>query len=188
MQDAGQKGTAAVIQGGNAIRRSVVYQAIMMCLPLLLHLFSGQIMGRIEGWSFVDTLYYSCISTATVGYGDFYPATQRGRVFAIFYIPIGVVISLNLFARLGLAYAAHQHKDKVELSTLLSIDTDGDGAISELEFTVYMLRALKKVDSDVLEAIHKKFIEISDGKTEARVADLADRDLVLVPDSAMAML
>jgi voltage-gated potassium channel len=44
----------------------------------------------IEGWDFLDALYATVTTISTVGYGDFYPQTAGGKVFAIFLIFFGV--------------------------------------------------------------------------------------------------
>lgn len=43
-----------------------------------------------EGWSLLDALYFSVITISTVGYGDFSPQTDLGKMFTIGYIIIGV--------------------------------------------------------------------------------------------------
>ena len=49
----------------------------------------------LEGWTWVDSLYFSVITLSTIGYGDFSPATDAGKVFTIMYIIIGVGIILS---------------------------------------------------------------------------------------------
>ncbi|HFC01397.1 MAG TPA: two pore domain potassium channel family protein [Phaeodactylibacter sp.] len=48
----------------------------------------------LEGWDFVDALYFSVITLTTIGYGDFSPQTTQGKLFAIFYIILGIGIIL----------------------------------------------------------------------------------------------
>lgn len=50
----------------------------------------------VEGWSYLDSVYFSVITIATVGYGDLSPQTALGKIFTIGYI----------FAGLGLFVAA----------------------------------------------------------------------------------
>lgn len=49
----------------------------------------------LEGWSYVDALYFSIITLTTVGYGDFSPQTTGGKLFTIFYIILGVGMILT---------------------------------------------------------------------------------------------
>lgn len=49
----------------------------------------------VEGWSWIDSIYFSVITLTTVGYGDFSPTTDEGKVFTIFYIIIGIGIILS---------------------------------------------------------------------------------------------
>lgn len=50
-----------------------------------------------EDWSPLDSLYFSVTTLATVGYGDFAPKTDIGKVFTIFFVLAGVGV-LVVFA------------------------------------------------------------------------------------------
>ncbi len=61
----------------------------------LLSLFSLFIIGTsgyhmIEGWSISESLYATVITLSTVGYGDYYPITEEGRIFTIILVIFGV--------------------------------------------------------------------------------------------------
>jgi hypothetical protein len=51
---------------------------------------------NIEGWRWLDALYFSVISLATVGYGDFTPKTDAGKIFTMVYLIIGIAIFASL--------------------------------------------------------------------------------------------
>ncbi|KYG80197.1 ion channel [Roseivirga ehrenbergii] len=49
----------------------------------------------LEQWTWLDSLYFSIITLTTVGYGDFSPQTDWGKIFTIIYIVIGVGLILT---------------------------------------------------------------------------------------------
>ncbi|MEA2014764.1 MAG: potassium channel family protein [Thermodesulfobacteriota bacterium] len=44
----------------------------------------------LEGWSLANSFYATIVTLGTVGFGDFYPVTPAGKLFAIFIIVFGV--------------------------------------------------------------------------------------------------
>lgn len=66
--------------------RGVVYVVIFV-------LISGMIFYHsVEGWGWLDSLYFSVITLTTVGYGDFSPQTSAGKIFTMIYILTGLSI------------------------------------------------------------------------------------------------
>ena len=54
-----------------------------------------------EGWGWIDALYFSVITIATVGYGDFAPQTPLGKLFTVGYLIFGIgvcVVATATFA------------------------------------------------------------------------------------------
>ncbi|MBI4888081.1 MAG: potassium channel protein [Acidobacteria bacterium] len=76
------------------------------CLLVAALLVSATVIGTlgfrlIEGWPVFDAFYMALITLTTVGYGEVYPLTFNGRVFASFLMLIGVTTVFVSFAILG---------------------------------------------------------------------------------------
>lgn len=63
---------------------SVYSLAFMVAGGLFYHL--------VEGWRLLDSFYFAIITLTTVGYGDFSPQTDPGKIFTIFYVLAGIGI------------------------------------------------------------------------------------------------
>jgi hypothetical protein len=46
----------------------------------------------LEGWSPLDSLYFSVVTLATVGFGDLAPTTDAAKLFTVGYILVGIGI------------------------------------------------------------------------------------------------
>jgi len=74
---------------------------------VLVVLFIGTFFyHKIEGWSWLNSFYFSSISLTTVGYGDLVPKTDAGKIFTVFYIFSGVGIILSFIT--SVANKAHE--------------------------------------------------------------------------------
>jgi voltage-gated potassium channel Kch len=66
----------------------------------------------VEGLRWIDAVYFSVITLTTVGYGDFSPQTDAGKIFTIFYILNGIGIIFGFInAKYGRRSSLHKTQD-----------------------------------------------------------------------------
>ncbi len=62
----------------------------LLAFTLALVLWASVFYRFVEGWSWLDSIYFSVIAVSTVGFGDISPETATGKIFTMFYIVIGL--------------------------------------------------------------------------------------------------
>jgi voltage-gated potassium channel len=80
---------ASVFGGlGSAVREPGIRGLLALTLSLVT--LASLFYSWIEGWSLLDSTYFAVVTIATVGYGDFAPATTAGKLFTIVYVFAGI--------------------------------------------------------------------------------------------------
>lgn len=62
----------------------------ILAFTLAIVLWTSVFYRYVEGWSWLDSIYFSVVTISTVGFGDFPPETAAGKIFTMFYIVIGL--------------------------------------------------------------------------------------------------
>ncbi len=69
--------------------RELLFASVMMLL-------TGTVaMHFLENWRWLDSLYFCFMTLTTIGYGDFAPKTDGGKLFSMFYVLIGLGLILG---------------------------------------------------------------------------------------------
>jgi hypothetical protein len=80
--------------------RDPEFRGLLFLVGVLL--LSGVLFYRsVEGWSTLDSVYFSVATLTTVGYGDLAPTTVASKVFTIIYIVLGVGVLLAFVAKVA---------------------------------------------------------------------------------------
>lgn len=82
-----------VIRTIRSFYQDKAYRDLLLTTALIL-LIGTVAYHYIEGWRWLDAFYFSFITLTTIGFGDFAPQTDLGKLFTILYIIIGVGIIL----------------------------------------------------------------------------------------------
>lgn len=82
------------------------YIAPLLISMLLVIVVLGHFLGRLEGWSRLDSMYYAFITATTVGYGDFHPRKKLSKILAIVIAFVGIIFTGIVVA---IALHAGQH-------------------------------------------------------------------------------
>ncbi len=85
---------------------TVVNEIKSLTIPIvilaIIYVISILFFHFVEGWNFLDAAYYTTVTLATVGYGDFTPKSDLGKIGAIILIFTGVSTALYVITHLGL--------------------------------------------------------------------------------------
>jgi len=99
------------------------YRALLFWVAMILA--GGTVFyHNVEQWGWVDSFYFSVVTLATVGYGDFTPSQPATKLFTTVYIFIGLgflITFVNLLTKEHIAIMAQRRGDK-EVETVLDAE------------------------------------------------------------------
>jgi len=86
---------------------------------LILLIFLTVLIGAVafhsfEGWTYGNCVYFCFITLLTIGYGDFSPQTDHGRIFFIFYVLIGLGLLAFIVGDIGEKILSQTHQELQE--------------------------------------------------------------------------
>ncbi|MFZ2150453.1 MAG: ion channel [Candidatus Absconditicoccaceae bacterium] len=79
---------------GKSFLKNVLFREILLVFFIIL--IGGFIFWKIEGLSFIDSIYFTTTTMATIGLGDIAPQTTTGKIFVMIYAFMGVPLFISL--------------------------------------------------------------------------------------------
>jgi len=86
------------------------YAAPLILLLMGMIIFLGVLVGKKEGWSISDSIYYAFITATTVGYGDYRPNKKAAKFLAIGIAFVGLLMT-GIVVAIGLEAATFAFKE-----------------------------------------------------------------------------
>mmetsp|Transcript_23894 Transcript_23894/g.34952 ORF Transcript_23894/g.34952 Transcript_23894/m.34952 type:complete len:428 (+) Transcript_23894:129-1412(+) len=163
--------------------RNVIFEHWPITLALTM---VGTMIGRLEGWTLSQAIYYSITTGSTIGFGDLSPQTRLGRIYALFFIPLAVAAAGKTIGT-GVSYILDRRRSKyvhhivhqdINANVLASMDENKSGEVSRNEYVEYMLIKLSLVDKETLDDLHEQFTRLDLTNT----GTLNKRDLELMAE------
>ncbi len=74
----------------------------------------------VEEWRYIDSLYFTVVTITTVGYGDFAPQTDLGKLITVLYLFLGVGIVLYLFSMLSRLMFSRHLRERLKINGRLN--------------------------------------------------------------------
>jgi len=93
------------------VRSKLRVQVVAAASSLLGLIFAGTVVFRIlEGWTWIQSFYFSVVTLTTVGYGDIHPTTDATRLFTAIFILAGVGLVLASLTVIGASLLARREE------------------------------------------------------------------------------
>lgn len=100
-----------VLKTISAFLKNKEYRGLLITSNIVLAI-GAVVYHYVEGWSWLDSIYFCIITLTTIGYGDLAPQTVAGKVFTMAYILVGVGLILGFVNTVYRHYAENRYKKK----------------------------------------------------------------------------
>jgi voltage-gated potassium channel len=92
-------------------RSRIRVQVAAAASSLLALVLAGTVAFRLlEGWTWIQSFYFSVVTLSTVGYGDLHPTSDVTRLFTALFILAGVGIVLASLTVIGTSLLARREE------------------------------------------------------------------------------
>ncbi len=84
----------------------------ILAVTLALVFWASVFYRFVEGWSWLDSIYFSVIAISTVGFGDISPETAGGKIFTMFYIVVGLGVFVTAATTVADSILSHYRDEE----------------------------------------------------------------------------
>jgi len=143
-----------------------VVSILLLEIPIVtVVLLLSLIIGYTENWSFIKSVYWSVITSTTIGFGDLYPSNPNTELICIFFLPLAVAVFGEILGRIA-TLTIERRVDALEneymerdftIKDLMEMDADKDGKVHRGEFILYSLLAMGKVEQEDVDELKEVF-------------------------------
>ncbi|GKY92324.1 hypothetical protein MPSEU_000203500 [Mayamaea pseudoterrestris] len=159
--------------------KDIASVAVMEAPIVLFVVFLGIMVGWHEGWSVVDSVYWTAVSSYTIGFGDYHPQSASTRWFCVFFLPFSVAVIGEVLGRIASVYMDRKRNHAEErflqksltVRDLRTLDLNSDGKVTKAEFLSYMLVSLQKVAREDIDELLAVFNRLDTDKSGALTMD-----------------
>lgn len=122
------------------IKTGIIFLSAWLVGTFFIHYFE-----RAQGWTYFEAFYFTVITTATVGFGDYIPHTMAGKILTMIYSVIFVPLFLYTMTVLFQAnFQRIRQQDEALERTLHDIEADTNEILNETKKTIPKKRVLAK--------------------------------------------
>ena len=122
---------AGLSQFDEDVRIKLISSVMSIGFLLLIGTF---IYHNLEGWSFIDSFYFTGVTITTLGYGDLYPTSDISKIITVFFSLIGIGIALYAITSIGHEYFEKREEKLIRKLHSISFRKDNN-SIAETTVT-----------------------------------------------------
>lgn len=93
------------------IKEDEEFRALVFLLTTLL-IGGTYFYWHVEGWSVIDSLYFSIMTMSTIGYGDLVPTTDISKLFTIIFAILSIGVFVAVVSKLVQITLQHKKKSR----------------------------------------------------------------------------
>ncbi|GKY99430.1 hypothetical protein MPSEU_000897600 [Mayamaea pseudoterrestris] len=146
---------------------------------VLLILVLGIAVGLHEGWTLADSIYWTAISSFTIGLGDYVPKSTTTRLFCLVYLPFSVAVTREILGHIASMYVQREQlcngdaamQQSAAITELRTLAVNNNGRVAREDFVICMLASLHKIPQSDIDELHLAFDRLDEHSSGAVTLD-----------------